>query len=132
MSEVEMMTPGEVFKAEVLEKYPPKLAKKRGRQIVVNEAAGGEVRRFSRTADGSGNPDNEAVLRRLQGRRSRPTRDVLQITHGPIGCGFYSWLTRRNQTKPHTADAVNFMPYAMSTICRKTKLFSAARKLKRR
>ena len=27
-----------------------------------------------------------------------PTRDIINITHGPIGCGFYSWLTRRNQT----------------------------------
>jgi nitrogenase molybdenum-iron protein alpha chain len=29
-----------------------------------------------------------------------PTRDIINITHGPIGCGFYSWLTRRNQTDP--------------------------------
>ena len=34
-----------------------------------------------------------------------PTRDIVNITHGPIGCGFYSWLTRRNQTRPPTAGA---------------------------
>ena len=27
-----------------------------------------------------------------------PTRDIVNITHGPIGCGFYSWLTRRTQS----------------------------------
>ena len=37
-----------------------------------------------------------------------PTRDILQITHGPIGCGFYSWLTRRNQTRPKTATDPNY------------------------
>ena len=37
------------------------------------------------------------------------------ITHGPIGCGFYSWLTRRNQTKPAADDAPNYIPYSFST-----------------
>ena len=31
-----------------------------------------------------------------------PTRDIINITHGPVGCGFYSWLTRRNQTDPES------------------------------
>ena len=44
-----------------------------------------------------------------------PTRDIINITHGPIGCGFYSWLTRRNQTKPPTDSDENFIPYCFST-----------------
>lgn len=28
-----------------------------------------------------------------------PLKDVMVITHGPIGCGFYSWGTRRNKAK---------------------------------
>jgi nitrogenase molybdenum-iron protein alpha/beta subunit len=37
-----------------------------------------------------------------------PTRDIINITHGPIGCGFYSWLTRRNQTDPpHPTDTIS-------------------------
>ena len=39
-----------------------------------------------------------------------PTRDIINITHGPIGCGFYSWLTRRNQTKPPTDDRRELHP----------------------
>jgi nitrogenase molybdenum-iron protein alpha chain len=27
-----------------------------------------------------------------------PTRDIVNMVHGPIGCSFYAWLTRRNQT----------------------------------
>ncbi len=44
-----------------------------------------------------------------------PTRDIINITHGPIGCGFYSWLTRRNQTRPPTDEHDNFMTYCFST-----------------
>jgi len=43
-----------------------------------------------------------------------PTRDVINLTHGPIGCGFYSWLTRRNQTDPGK-DGENYMAYCFST-----------------
>ena len=44
-----------------------------------------------------------------------PTRDIVNITHGPIGCGFYSWLTRRNQTHAPTDEHDNFMTYCFST-----------------
>lgn len=29
-----------------------------------------------------------------------PIKDVVTITHGPIGCGFYAWGTRRNKARP--------------------------------
>lgn len=29
-----------------------------------------------------------------------PIKDVVTITHGPIGCGFYAWGTRRNKAVP--------------------------------
>ena len=29
-----------------------------------------------------------------------PIYDLLQITHGPVGCGFYAWMTRRNLARP--------------------------------
>ena len=44
-----------------------------------------------------------------------PTRDIVNITHGPIGCGFYSWLTRRNQTRPNGPNDENYMTYCFST-----------------
>ena len=43
-----------------------------------------------------------------------PTRDVINLVHGPIGCSFYAWLTRRNQTDPGETGA-NYMPYCFST-----------------
>ena len=44
-----------------------------------------------------------------------PTRDIVNITHGPIGCGFYSWLTRRNQTRTEGPGDENYIPYCFST-----------------
>jgi nitrogenase molybdenum-iron protein alpha chain len=60
-----------------------------------------------------------------------PTRDILQITHGPIGCGFYSWLTRRNQTRPYTDADPNYMTYAMSTDLQEEEIiFGGEKKLR--
>jgi len=45
-----------------------------------------------------------------------PLKDVCVITHGPIGCGFYSWGTRRNKAKPdENSGGKNFIPYCFST-----------------
>jgi nitrogenase molybdenum-iron protein alpha chain len=61
-----------------------------------------------------------------------PTRDILQITHGPIGCGFYSWLTRRNQTRPETLSDTNYMTYALSTDLQEEEIiFGGEKKLKK-
>ena len=43
------------------------------------------------------------------------TRDIVNITHCPIGCGFYSWLTRRNQTHTPSDEYDNYIPYCFST-----------------
>ncbi len=105
------------IKEEMLKKYPPKVARKRAKQILINEAQGNE------------SPEIVANVRTVPGIITMrgctyagckgvimgPTRDILNITHGPIGCGFYSWLTRRNQTDASAPGAHNFMPYSFST-----------------
>jgi len=102
----------------ILKKYPAKVARKRSKQIVVNNVEGGdqvpEIMANTRTIPGILTMRGCAYAG-CKGVVLGPTRDILQITHGPIGCGFYSWLTRRNQTRPTTAAGANFMPYAMST-----------------
>ncbi len=105
-------------KQELLAKYPPKVARKRSSQIAIN------------TKDSSGkHPVMGANIRTIPGIITQrgcsyagckgvilgPTRDIVNITHGPIGCGFYSWLTRRNQTKPMSETDHNFMTYCFST-----------------
>ena len=44
-----------------------------------------------------------------------PIADALHLVHGPIGCSFYAWLTRRNQTSASGEHGENFMTYALST-----------------
>nr|MBC8413625.1 nitrogenase molybdenum-iron protein alpha chain [bacterium] len=97
-------------------KYPPKVARKRAKQILINEALENET------------PEISANIRTIPGIISMrgctyagckgvimgPTRDIVNITHGPIGCSFYSWLTRRNQTDAGP-DGENYMTYCFST-----------------
>ena len=60
-----------------------------------------------------------------------PTRDIVNITHGPIGCGFYSWLTRRNQTRTESDEQENFIPYCFSTDMQDSNIvFGGEEKLK--
>jgi nitrogenase molybdenum-iron protein alpha chain len=105
-------------KALLLKAYPPKLARKRSDQIVINDVGEGEVvpeiKANVRTTPGI-ITQRGCTYAGCKGVVLGPTRDIINITHGPIGCGFYSWLTRRNQTRPPTSEDDNFMPYCFST-----------------
>ncbi len=121
-------------KQELLAKYPPKVARKRSSQIAIN------------IKDSSGKPPvMGSNIRTIPGIITQrgcsyagckgvilgPTRDIVNITHGPIGCGFYSWLTRRNQTKPASETDHNFMTYCFSTDMQdKDIVFGGEKKLK--
>ncbi|MFZ2089469.1 MAG: nitrogenase component 1, partial [Desulfobaccales bacterium] len=108
----------EEVKKELLEKYPTKVARKRAKQIVVNrvdpEAGVPEIMSNVRTIPGI-ITQRGCTYAGCKGVVLGPTRDIVNITHGPIGCGFYSWLTRRNQTRPNSPEDHNFMPYCFST-----------------
>jgi nitrogenase molybdenum-iron protein alpha chain len=119
------------FRDEVITKYPKKVAKKRSKSIVLS--------------DGDNPPQIQANVRTIPGIITQrgctyagckgvvlgPTRDIVNITHGPIGCGFYSWLTRRNQTKPVDENDSNFIPYCFSTDMQDSNIvFGGEEKLK--
>ena len=107
--------PAEV-KAELLAKYPPKVARKRAKQILINEALENETPEISanvRTIPGIITMRG-CTYAGCKGVIMGPTRDIVNLVHGPIGCSFYAWLTRRNQTDAG-ADGANYMPYAFST-----------------
>jgi len=121
------------FKEELLKKYPAKSGKKRGRQIIVNKVENGEVPEIlanTRTIPGIITMRGCAYAG-CKGVVLGPTRDILQITHGPIGCAFYSWLTRRNQTRPYTDEAPNYMTYTLSTDLQEDEIiFGGEKKLR--
>jgi nitrogenase molybdenum-iron protein alpha chain len=107
--------PPEAVRESLLSGYPAKTARKRENQIVVNDPASApEIGANTRTMPGV-ITQRGCTYAGCKGVVVGPTRDILQITHGPIGCGFYSWLTRRNQTRPEGPGEDNFMAYALST-----------------
>ncbi len=105
------------IKAKLLEKYPPKVARKRAKQIMINEARE------------NGTPEITANVRTIPGIITMrgctyagckgvimgPTSDIVNLVHGPIGCSFYAWLTRRNQSNASSEEGENFINYCMST-----------------
>ncbi len=132
--ELEGLDPEKV-KSKLLAKYPPKVARKRAKQIVVNKVgADGQVPAIGsnvRTVPGLMS-QRGCCYAGCKGVVLGPTRDIVNITHGPVGCGFYSWLTRRNQTDPDTtADGHNFMPYCFTTDMQDEEIiFGGEKKLK--
>ncbi|KAF0188785.1 MAG: nitrogenase molybdenum-iron protein alpha [Desulfobulbaceae bacterium] len=104
------------IKAELLAKYPSKVARKRSKQIMINEALENttpEIMANVRTTPGIITMRGCSYAG-CKGVIMGPTRDVVNLVHGPIGCSFYAWLTRRNQTNAGT-DGANYINYCFST-----------------
>ncbi|MBN2039420.1 MAG: nitrogenase molybdenum-iron protein alpha chain [Spirochaetes bacterium] len=121
-------------KKELLKQYPPKVARKRDKQIVLikskNEKTE-EIQANVRTIPGI-ITQRGCCYAGCKGVVLGPTRDIVNLTHGPIGCGFYSWLTRRNQTMPDGPDDENYMTYCFSTDMQEEEIiFGGEKKLKK-
>ena len=119
----------ETVKGELLKKYPPKVARNRAKHIVTNEETA-EIAANARTIPGI-ITQRGCCYAGCKGVVLGPTRDMVHIVHGPIGCSFYAWLTRRNQTKPVTAEDANYIPYCFSTDMQEEEIiFGGEKKLK--
>ncbi len=121
-------------KKEMVAIYPKKLGKKRAEQIVVTElgphGAVPEIKANVRSSPGI-ITQRGCAYAGCKGVVIGPSRDILSITHGPIGCSFYSWLTRRNQTRPPTDSDPNFINYCLSTDMSEQEIvFGGEKKLK--
>ena len=101
---------------EMLKAYPKKTQRKRGKQMLVNETPGtpAEIGANSRTVPGI-ITQRGCSYAGCKGVVIGPIYDILHITHGPIGCGWYSWLSRRNMTKIRAKGETNYLQYSMST-----------------
>ncbi len=102
------------LREEILAKYPNKVSKKRSKQLIINNPDEKlEIQANVRTIPGIIS-QRGCCYAGCKGVVLGPTRDIVNIVHGPIGCSFYAWLTRRNQTDAGP-DGENFMNYAFST-----------------
>jgi nitrogenase molybdenum-iron protein alpha chain len=78
------------FRDEVITKYPKKVAKKRAKSIVLSDAENmPQIQANVRTIPGI-ITQRRCTYAGCKGVVLGPTRDIVNITHGPIGCGFYS------------------------------------------
>lgn len=105
------------IKEKMLEKYPPKVARKRAKQILINEAQENstpEITANVRTIPGIITMRG-CTYAGCKGVIMGPTSDIVNLVHGPIGCSFYAWLTRRNQSSYSGEKNENFISYCMST-----------------
>jgi nitrogenase molybdenum-iron protein alpha chain len=83
--------------SDVLEAYPEKSAKKRAKHLGVFEESKGECAIKSNikslpgvmTIRGCAYAGSKGVV-------WGPIKDMVHISHGPVGCGQYSWAARRN------------------------------------
>ena len=60
-----------------------------------------------------------------------PLKDVCVLTHGPVGCGFYSWGTRRNKARADP-ECRNFTQYCLTTDMQESDIVFGGRRSSRR
>jgi nitrogenase molybdenum-iron protein alpha chain len=105
----------EAARQEMLKIYPPKTRKKREKQLLSNDPGKPpEIAANTRTVPGI-ITQRGCTYAGCRGVVIGPIHDILHITHGPIGCSYYSWLTRRNLARPKPGQPVNFLQYCMTT-----------------
>ena len=82
---------------EALSVYPEKARKKRTPHLAPNDAASGcaAVKSNKKTVPGVMSARGCAYAG-AKGVVWGPIRDMVHVSHGPVGCGWYSWGTRRN------------------------------------
>jgi nitrogenase molybdenum-iron protein alpha chain len=101
----------EALIAEVLSAYPDKFAKRRRKHLAVAKPAGadadaapGEEGRLLSECDVKSNVKSIPGVMTIRGCSYAgskgvvwgPVKDMVHVSHGPVGCGHYSWSQRRN------------------------------------
>ena len=103
-------------KSEILGRYNAKVFKNRKDHILRVQNADGaaqEIAANTRAIPGI-MTNRGCCYAGCKGVVVGPIRDAVTITHGPVGCGFYSWGTRRNKARPGP-DGKNYIQYCFST-----------------
>jgi nitrogenase molybdenum-iron protein alpha chain len=87
--------------ADVLEAYPEKAGKERAKHLKPNDPGG------SKECEVKSNIKSRPGVMTIRGCAYAgskgvvwgPVKDVVHISHGPVGCGQYSWGSRRNYSQ---------------------------------
>ncbi|ABM30104.1 nitrogenase molybdenum-iron protein alpha chain [Nitratidesulfovibrio vulgaris] len=108
----------ESFVDEVTSLYPPKVAKKRRAHMVVRKdgdpGLAQQIEANTRTVPGI-ITQRGCCYAGCKGVVIGPYGDMVHIVHGPVGCSFYAWLTRRNQFRARGEAGKNYLSYCFTT-----------------
>src|SRR5665647_3053894 len=98
----------------LVENYPPKALLKRTKHIRVNDPVViPQIEANSRTIPGIIS-QRGCCYAGCKGVVLGPITDVVHIVHGPVGCSYYAWMTRRSQADVPEGEG-NFLNYAFTT-----------------
>lgn len=116
---------------KILEKYPAKTFKARKKHIIVkgDENEIQDIEANTRTIPGI-ITNRGCCYAGCKGVVVGPIKDMVHIVHGPIGCAYYTWNTRRNKAKS-VDDEDNFVSYSFCTDMQESDIvFGGVNKLK--
>lgn len=117
---------------KVMEKYPAAAFKSRKDHVLVKDgdcATPQSIAANTRTIPGI-ITNRGCCYAGCKGVVLGPLRDALILTHGPIGCGYYTWGTRRNKGRVD-GDEQNLLQYCFSTDLQEGDIvFGGEKKLK--
>jgi len=115
---------------KVLEKYPAKVFKNRKEHILIKNDGDNEIKANSRTVPGI-ITNRGCCYAGCKGVVLGPLRDAVVLTHGPIGCGYYTWGTRRNKGRTDNGEQ-NYLAYCFSTDLQESDIvFGGEKKLRK-
>ena len=97
----------------VLDKYSAKVYKNRKKHMLELEQETQEIDANRRTIPGV-MTHRGCCYAGCKGVVLGPLKDIVLLTHGPVGCGYYSWGTRRNKAAVGNNEG-NFIQYCFTT-----------------
>jgi len=117
---------------EILNQYPAKVKRNRKKHILIKDSSLGRQEIEANTRIIPGIMTNRGcAFDGCKGVVLGPLKDMVHIVHGPIGCAYYSWLTRRNKAKSEDPKK-HFLAYCVSTDMQESDIvFGGEKKLAR-
>jgi len=115
---------------DLFKKFPEKTGEVRRRHVIVKNACEGNQKIEANDRSIPGVLTNRGcAFAGSKGVVLGPVKDILDLTHGPVGCSYYTWGTRRNLVQAAEGED-NFTGYCLSTDLKETDIvFGAEKKL---
>lgn len=111
-----MMAMTEKQLEEILAQYPSKTQKNRKKHVLVKDStteAPQVIEANTRTIPGI-ITNRGCAYAGCKGVVVGPIKDMVHITHGPVGCAYYTWGARRNKARTEEPEK-NFINYCFTT-----------------